>query len=145
MDDYTEIGKYCSIANDAVIGAREHPLEYFSTHPVSHDCVNYPGKEKKTIIGNDVWIGTRAFIKKGVTIGDGAVIAANAVVTKNIPPYAVAAGVPTKIVKYRFEDEIIEELLKLQWWNFPHNKLQNLQNLPIEEALQKLKEIKDSL
>ena len=88
---------------------------------------------------------TRCIIKKGVTIGDGAVVASGAIVTKNVPPYAVVAGVPTKIIKYRFEPETIDELLKLQWWNFPIDKLQNLRNLPIEEALKKLKEIQTEL
>lgn len=145
VDDYTEIGRYCSIANDVVIAASEHPLENFSTHPISYDVENYPGKETKTIIGNDVWLGTRCIIKKGVTIGDGAVVAANAVVTKNIPPYAVVAGVPTKIIKYRFEDDVIEKLLALEWWNFPPDKLTDMKNLPIEQAIQKFEEIKKSL
>ncbi|MBQ2645031.1 CatB-related O-acetyltransferase [bacterium] len=145
VDDYTEIGRYCSIANDVIIAASEHPITNFSTHPISYDVENYPGKETKTIIGNDVWLGTRAIIKKGVKIGDGAVIASGAVVTKDIPPYAVVAGVPTKIIKYRFNDDIIEELLNIQWWNFPLAKLQNLKNLPIEIALSKLKEIKNEL
>ncbi len=145
VDDYVEIGRYCSIANDVIIGPSEHPITNFSTHPISYDVENYPGKETKTIIGNDVWLGTRCIIKKGVTIGDGAVVASGAIVTKNVPPYAVVAGVPTKIIKYRFEPETIDELLKLQWWNFPIDKLQNLRNLPIEEALKKLKEIQTEL
>ncbi len=143
IDDYTEIGRYCSIANDVIIAPSEHPINNFSTHPISYDVENYPGKEIKTVIGNDVWLGTRAIIKKGVIIGDGAVVASGAIVTKNVPPYAVVAGVPTKIIKYRFEDDIIEELLKIQWWNFPLNKIENLKNLPIEEAIKHLKEIKD--
>lgn len=145
VDDYTEIGRYCSIANDVVIAASEHPIENFSTHPISYDVENYPGKETKTIIGNDVWLGTRCIIKKGVTIGDGAVVAANAVVTKNVPPYAIVAGVPTKIIKYRFEDDVIEKLLALEWWNFPPDKLTDIKNLPIEQAIKKLEELKKSL
>ncbi len=145
VDDYTEIGRYCSIANDVIIAASEHPITNFSTHPISYDVENYPNKENKTIIGNDVWLGTRAIIKKGVKIGDGAVVAAGAIVTKNVPPYAVVAGVPTKIIKNRFDDEIIEELLELKWWDFPMDKLQDLKNLPIEEAIKKLKEIKKAL
>lgn len=145
VDDYTEIGRYCSIANDVIIAASEHPITNFSTHPISYDVENYPGKETKTIIGNDVWLGTRAIIKKGVKIGDGAVVASGAIVTKDVPPYAVVAGVPTKIIKYRFDDEIIEKLLDLQWWNFPFEKIHNLKNLPIEEALEKLQAIKKEM
>ncbi len=145
VDDYTEIGRYCSIANDVIIAASEHPITNFSTHPISYDVENYPGKETKTIIGNDVWLGTRAIIKKGVTIGDGAVVASGAVVTKDVPPYAIVAGVPTKIIKYRFEEETIKALLDTQWWTFPLEKLQDLKNLPIEEALKKLQAIKKEI
>lgn len=145
VDDYVEIGRYCSIANDAIIGPSEHPIENFSTHPISYDVENYPGKETKTKIGNDVWIGTRAIIKKGVTIGDGAVVAAGAVVTKNVPPYAIVAGVPTKIIKYRFEPEIIQKLIELEWWMLPLDRLQDLKNLPIENAIEKLQSIKKEL
>ena len=142
VDDYTEIGRYCSIANDVIIAASEHPITNFSTHPISYDVENYPGKETKTIIGNDVWLGTRAIIKKGIKIGDGAVVASGAVVTKDVPPYAIVAGIPSKIIKYRFNEDIIEKLLKIEWWNFPPEKLQNLKNLPIEEAVERLYKIK---
>ena len=74
--------------------------------------------ERPVKIGNDVWIGRGAFIKGGVTIGDGAVIAAHAVVTKDVPPYAIVCGVPAKIIKYRFDCETIKELLDLKWWNY---------------------------
>ena len=145
IDDYVEIGRYCSIANDVVLGPSEHPFENFSTHPISYDVYNCPRGDRKTIIGNDVWIGTRAIIKKGVTIGDGAVVAAGAVVTKNVPPYAIVAGVPTKIIKYRFEPEIIQKLQELEWWKLPLDKLQDLKNLPIEDAIEKLQSIKKEL
>ena len=84
-------------------------------------------------------------IKKGVTIGDGAVVAAGAVVTKNVPPYAIVAGVPTKIIKYRFEPEIIQKLIELEWWMLPLDRLQDLKNLPIENAIEKLQSIKKEL
>jgi hypothetical protein len=70
-------------------------------------------------VGHDVWIGHGAIILSGVTIGDGAVVAAGAVVTKNIPPYAIAAGVPARIIKYRFSDSAIRELLDIRWWDWP--------------------------
>jgi len=72
---------------------------------------------KKVTIGNDVWIGTRALIMDGVTVGDGAVIGAGAVVTKDVPPYAIVGGVPAKIIKYRFSEKKISQMLELQWWN----------------------------
>lgn len=71
------------------------------------------------IIGNDVWIGANAIILQGVTIGDGAIIAAGAVVTKDVPPYAIVGGVPAKVIKYRFSDEVILKLLQIKWWDKP--------------------------
>ncbi len=83
-----------------------------------------------TIVGNDVWIGQDVVIKGGVKIGNGAVIGARSVVTKDIPPYAVAAGAPAKVIKYRFEQEKMDLLQKLQWWNWDTEKIyQNLDRL----------------
>ena len=75
-------------------------------------------------IGSDVWIGAGASIMTGVNVGDGAVIGANSVVTKDIPPYAVAVGVPAKIIKFRFDEDIINRLLKIKWWNYSKEALQ---------------------
>jgi len=142
VDDCVEIGRYCSIANDVVIGPSNHPITNFSTHPISYDVNNYPDKDVKTIIGNDVWIGTRAIIKRGVKIGNGAVIASGAVVTKDVEPYAVVAGVPAKLIKYRFDSETIQELQALEWWNLPKESLYGLKNLDVKEVIQELKKRK---
>lgn len=72
---------------------------------------------RSCIIGNDVWIGAYVNIIEGITIGDGAIIAAGSVVTQDVPPYAVVGGVPAKVIKYRFEQDIIEQLKKIEWWN----------------------------
>lgn len=125
IDDYCEIGRYCSIANDVIIGVREHLTNNVSTSPFVPGNNSYDNT-KKTIIENDVWIGTRAIIKKGVHISTGAVVGANAVVTHDVPPYAVVAGVPAKIIKYRFDEETISKLLKTEWWNLPNSELKNL-------------------
>nr|WP_274708021.1 CatB-related O-acetyltransferase [Arthrobacter sp. H16F315] len=81
------------------------------------------------IIGNDVWIGASAFISSGVTVGHGAVIAAHAVVTKDVPPYAVVGGNPAKVIKYRFEPGIVEQLLDVAWWDWPDETIDA--NLPL--------------
>ena len=85
----------------------------------------YADLESKSavVIGNDVWIGESARIMAGVHIGDGAVIAAGAVVTKDVAPYAIVGGVPAKVIKYRFSPEQIEELLKIEWWNWDEEKI----------------------
>jgi acetyltransferase-like isoleucine patch superfamily enzyme len=123
----TTIGNYCSIANDVIIGLGTHPLDLFSTSPLFYKRIN-PLKlelvkenldieEYKPIrIEHDVWIGTRAIIMDGVQIATGAVVAANSVVTKNVPPYAIVGGIPAKIIKYRFSEFQRENLLKSNWW-----------------------------
>lgn len=90
---------------------------------ITLSAVNKIEERKPIIIGNDVFIGANVTILDGVTIGNGAVIGAGAVVSKDIPPYAIAVGVPIKIKSYRFSDETIEKLLKLEWWNFKEENL----------------------
>lgn len=80
----------------------------------------------KTIIGNDVWLGANSLVLKGVKIGDGAVIGAGAVVTKDVPPYAIVGGNPAKVIKMRFDDETIGKLMQLQWWNLDLSIIENL-------------------
>ena len=117
------IGRYCSIALGVKVGLDEHDYSYLSTHPFLYS--NYFGnfvKEKHSIqhkhspvINDDVWIGANSIICRGVTIGKGAVIGAGSVVTKNVKPYSIVAGVPAKHIKYRFHSTVIEELLSLDW------------------------------
>lgn len=124
---YANIGKFCSIGPEVRIGLGIHPLNLKSTYPGFYTnseyyrvkkLYNYDEAEyKRVIIGNDVWIGARATIMDGVNVGDGAVIAAGAVVTKNVPPYAIVGGVPAKIIKYRFDEDRIKELLEERWWD----------------------------
>ena len=139
----TQIGKFCSISNDVLIGLGNHPSENFSTSPIFYRVnnalkiklvhTNSDFQEYQPInIGNDVWIGTRAIVMDGVTIGHGAIIAANSVVTKDVPPYSVVGGVPAKIIKYRFQETKIEKLQRLQWWH-----------LPFEEIKIQIKELND--
>lgn len=116
------IGKYCSMGYGISIGPGEHHLNRISTYPLSNRVLNeYDLMEfmpqKPSIIGNDVWIGNNSIIMQNVTIGNGAVVAAGAVVTKDVPPYAIVGGVPAKIIKYRFNTEVIKQLEELEWWN----------------------------
>jgi acetyltransferase-like isoleucine patch superfamily enzyme len=122
-----DIGSFCSIANNVIIGAAAHPVDWVSTSPVFYegrDSVKAKFSHhkrmltKRTIICHDVWIGERAFIKQGVTIGNGAVIGMGSIVTKDVMPYTIVAGCPAKEIRKRFEDEIVAELLSIKWWDF---------------------------
>lgn len=125
--NYTKIGKFCSIARNVDIGGFDHASDTFSMMPLFR--FNQAVKEQSVhgeidfnnhcCIGNDVWIAAGAQILNKVSVGDGAIIGAGAVVTKDVEPYAVVAGVPARKIKSRFSDDIIEDLLELQWWNWP--------------------------
>lgn len=123
-----DIGNFCSIADHCRIGMGSHTLSFLSTSPIFSERINGTGeqwitkdvqgtKRKRTIVGNDVWIGSHVLINSGVTVGDGAVIGAGAVVVKDVPAYAVVGGVPAKVIKYRYSEDIIKRLLKIKWWN----------------------------
>lgn len=114
------IGDYCSIANGVIfILHDDHPVSYFSTFPFRNKVLGNRKIESISkgdiVVGDDVWIGTNAIILSGVSIGQGAIIAAGAVVTGNIPAYAIVGGVPAKVIKYRFSEEIIKELLNIDF------------------------------
>lgn len=128
----SKIGKFCSIASGVKISLGIHPTDFVSLHPTFYaNNKGFPTFSDKTYvkeyaeveIGNDVWIGTDVMIPGGIKIGDGALIAAGAVVTKDVEPYAVVGGVPAKFIKYRFDEEVIEKLLKIKWWNLDESWL----------------------
>lgn len=119
--DKVYIGKFCSIANNVSLGPGNHFLDRISTYPVHNralgvDAVDFP-EQQPTHIGNDVWIGNNAVVMQGITVGDGAVIAAGCVVTRDVPPYAIVAGCPGKVLRYRHPEEVRSLLLELKWWD----------------------------
>ena len=123
---HCRIGSFCSIANGVVIGGAQHPLQWISTSPVFYNEAGGTGlhlgslqvpRTPQTVIGNDVWIGSRAIVLAGVTVGNGAVIGAGEVVTKDVPPYAIVGGVPAKVIRYRFNKDEIEMIENTEWWN----------------------------
>ena len=121
-----DIGSFCSIANGFVVGGAKHPLDWVSSSPIFYNVGGGTGTHlgdleieplTRTTIGHDVWIGNRVTIMQGVTIGTGVAIGAGAIVTKDVPPYAVVAGCPAKVIKYRFDEETIQKLMVSEWWN----------------------------
>jgi acetyltransferase-like isoleucine patch superfamily enzyme len=132
------IGKYTSIGSNCQIGMYEHPINYVSTSPYFYQSWRNILGTKENLwneiknppsIGNDVWIGNNSVILQGVKIGDGAVIAAGAVVTKDVDPYAVVGGVPAKPLRKRFTDEQISYLLNLKWWDMGLEELKEYKSL----------------
>ena len=125
-----DIGRYCSIAAGVWIAPGDHPTKWLSSSPAMYDQSAFGFSEahmrrkpvktkpwtpsKRVTIGNDVWIGHDAFVRQGVKIGDGAIVAAHAVVTKDVPPYAIVGGVPARVIKYRFDEATIKELMELK-------------------------------
>lgn len=129
------IGKFCSIACGAkfIFNSANHTLSSISTYPFpiffEEWGLNIKGvaaawdNKGDIIIGNDVWIGYEAVIMAGVTVGDGAIIGTRAVVTKDVPPYTIVGGVPAKPIRKRFDNETLDELLKIRWWDWPEEKI----------------------
>ncbi len=144
---YSTIGKFCSIANSTVINPGNHPQWRVTQHHCTYRCREYGfdlkddddffqwRKDDACYLGHDIWIGHGAIILAGVKIGTGAIIGAGAVVTKDVPDYSVAVGVGTKVIKKRFPDDIIQKILKSEWWDWDRKTLElrfeDLKNLDV--------------
>ena len=138
------IGRYCSIASGLKLYCGgNHRSDWLSTYPFGHVYDNIikikpvngtPISKGNITIGNDVWIGRDVTILSGVTIGDGAIIASNSHVVKNVPPYSIVGGNPAKFIKIRFNDQVVEKLLSIKWWNLDINEIKNIiPNLCLQE------------
>ncbi|MES2567368.1 MAG: DapH/DapD/GlmU-related protein [Bacteroidota bacterium] len=129
-----KIGNFCSIARHTAMQEHNHDIKKITTYYIQQrvfgektgvDAVS----KGAIIIGNDVWIGTQSVILTGVQIGNGSVIAANSVVTENVPPYSIVGGTPAKLIRKRFSDEIIEKLQKIEWWNWDIDRIKRNHDL----------------
>lgn len=148
IGDKLIIGKFCAIASGVkfIMNGGNHQLASFTTYPFAifgngwekapHENSPFKGD---TVIGNDVWICYEASIMPGVKVGDGAVIGAKAVVTKDVAPYTIVAGNPAKPIRKRFDDEVIKTLLELQWWNWDSKKISENISILCSSNLQALK------
>lgn len=133
-----DIGKFCSLGPNLIIGWGIHPTNGISTSPMFYSTLKQNGfslsktdkiqERKRITIGNDVFIGANVTVLDGVTIGDGAIIGAGAIVSKDIPPYAIAVGNPIKIIRYRYDNKTIEELLSIRWWDFKEDNLKLIEH-----------------
>lgn len=130
-----DIGSFTSIANGVVIGGGRHPMEWVGMSPVFYEgrdsvkakfSTHRRDPVKRVLIGHDVWIGRSAVVLPGVVIGNGAVVGAGAVVTKSVPPYAIVAGNPARLIRYRFDAAVVERLLASRWWTLNDEYLHQL-------------------
>ena len=139
----SRIGRFCSIGNGVSLGHDRagHPMDWVSTHPFAHvvERFRYSTTVEPTTVGHDVWIGRDAMVLEGVEVGTGSVIAARSVVTRDVPPYAIVAGMPARILRYRHPPELIDGLLESQWWQWPVERLRMLSLDRPEVFLQELK------
>lgn len=126
------IGKYCAIAHNFRIRPRNHNTNYINLQDKFQEKHGFPSLESikgPVTIGNNVWIADNVIVLSGVSIGDGAVIGAGSIVTKDIPPYSLAVGSPAKVIKKRFSEQVISQLLQINWWDWSNTKIEKNRSL----------------
>ncbi|MCY1266989.1 2,3,4,5-tetrahydropyridine-2,6-dicarboxylate N-acetyltransferase [compost metagenome] len=160
---HCRVGRYCSIAPGVDIASDQHPITWLSTSMIQYvpnihgwgtwikengekycEPIEKFSSNNQVTIGNDVWIGQGVFVKSGVHIGNGAVVAAHSVVSKDVPDYAVVAGVPARIIKFRFNDSLIERMGKVEWWNYCVTSLEGVEFSDPDRALDRIESAIDS-
>ena len=132
---HVTIGRYCSIADRVVLSPEQHSIRMVSSHPhmiVKSSAADASLKHAETKVGHDVWLGIGAVVMSGLTIGHGAVIGAASIVTTSVPPYAVVVGSPARVIRLRFPEKIVEQLLSLEWWNYSMSNLKPMDLTDIE-------------
>ncbi len=136
------IGKYCSISTHVVIFlGSEHRTDWISTYPfpflweTAKSILGHPYSKGDVVIGSDVWIGYNVTILSGVAIGDGAVIGTGSVVSGDVPPYAVVVGNPAQVIRYRFDEETVQKLIRIKWWNWPDEKVKENVHLICSDSI----------
>ena len=160
-----EIGRYCSVADGLRVGVGRHPTDFLTSSPVTYvdflDFEKYisetaPGWTRtlpdagpfeirpRTKIGNDVWIGVNTFIKDGVTIGDGAIVGAHSVVTRDVEPYKIVGGNPARVIRSRFSDTIVDRLLALRWWRYNIYDFAGVNAGDIASSIDRIEELEKS-
>jgi len=149
---HSTIGAFCSLSWNVTVGGANHDYSRITQHSFLYDANSFIRPDMQDIaysrysgcvsLGNDVWLGAGVVVARGVKIGDGAVVGANSVVTKDVPPYAVVVGAPARIIKYRFEKNTVELLLRLKWWDWPIDKIKLHYNIlsasPCNKKLEEL-------
>lgn len=160
LDNQLSVGRYTSISWQVRIMGSAHPSDWASLHPFSHNPQPLLGiraylldreissHQPETFdqgpqditIGHDVWIGAETMIKRGVTIGDGAIVGARSLVTKDVPPYAIVGGAPARLIRYRFDETLVDALQTSQWWRYGPDVLQDLDVRDPARFLERLRE-----
>jgi acetyltransferase-like isoleucine patch superfamily enzyme len=153
------VGRFCSIAPGVIVGPNEHPTAMLTSHPIAYGRgASFKGDEyfaavqqshdfnepNETTIGNDVWIGDGAFVRRGVKVGDGAIIAARAVVIRDVEPYEIVGGAPAKRIRLRFSEEIVQRLVAVRWWELDLRTCPKLDFSDVEGAVSILEAFREA-